>query len=252
VKYIFNKRFVFINKRFVFSLLCSIIVISGCSRSESQKASPQFLMKTALISVSSIEFSEELELKKAAYPYDINTHPVEYNEMVIHLVKILSDEIVLLTAAADKNIIVSDQEIQSAEKEFKKDYPLDSFKQILLKNAISYSLWKKRFKKNMIIQKLIDQELKQKIEINPVDIVEFYEQQKLETRLSSEKNTVVNKINNEKELIKQLRIKKTQKSYNKWIQDIDQMYPVEINEKELKLFLMDIKKNRTEKNEKKN
>ncbi len=226
--------------------------MTGCGKSE-KEVNNSFLIETSLIKISSSEFAEELDLKKAAYPYDIKKNPSEYNEMVIHLVKILSEEIVLLSAAADKQIIVTDQEIDSAEKEFKKDYPEDSFEQILLENAISYPLWKERFKKNMIIEKLIDQELTQKIIITPEDIVEFYTNNNIKTTQKSDSNAMVlNKINNEKELITRLRLQMTQENYNKWIQDLYKIYPVEIKKDKLQDFLLNVNKDKEDKNAKEN
>ena len=163
--------------------------------------------------------------------------------MVIHLVKMLSDEIILLSAAADKGVIVTDQDVQSAEDDFKKDYPEDSFDQILLKNAISYSFWKKRFKKNMIIDKLIDQELKQKIEITSRDIVEFYKKyHRADAQNTENEAGGLKKNETEKVLINRLRLQKTQDHYDEWIQQLGNDYPVEINKKELKTFLIDIEK----------
>ena len=236
----------------IFCLVLSILWLTGCGKPE-KEVNPQFLIKTPLIEISSSEFAEELDLKKAAYPYDIKENQKEYNEMVIHLVKILSEEIVLLSAAADKQIIITDQEITSAEKEFKKDYPEDSFEQILLENAISYPLWKERFKKNMIMEKLIDQELKQKIIITPEDIVEFYNIHNVKTTQNSDNSAMIlNKIKNEKELVTRLRLQKTQKNYDKWIQNLYKMYPVEINKDKLKVFLLDVNKDKEDKNAKEN
>ncbi|MCP4672518.1 MAG: hypothetical protein GY857_14585 [Desulfobacula sp.] len=226
------------------------MLLFGCS--EPEKNITQFLIKTEVITISSMDFSEELDLKRAAYPYDIKENQEEYNEMVISLVKILSEEIVLLTAAVAKNITITEQEALAAEKEFKKDYPEDSFEQILLENAISYPLWKKRFKKNMIMEKLIDLELTQKIEISPGDIVDFYNSHNAATIHDSKNQpAILNKIENEKELVTRLRMQKTQDNYNKWIQELYKVYPVEINKDKLKIFLIDIKGNKEEKNDKK-
>ncbi|MEN8210144.1 MAG: hypothetical protein ABFR31_00380 [Thermodesulfobacteriota bacterium] len=240
---------------FILSMICCVLGLTGCGEPE-DKTLNHFLIKTPLITVSSLDFSEELDRKRAAYPYDIKENPAEYNEVVIHLVKILSDEIVLLSAAADKEINISDQEVESAEKEFKKEYPENSFDQILLEEAISYSFWKKRFKKNMIIEKLIDQELKGKIEITPREIVEFYNNNSATTpnvETSQQNNTtVLNKIKNERELVARLRAQKTQENYSKWMQNLYMAYPVEINKGKLKNFLIEIKENKEYKNDKKN
>ncbi|MCD4719719.1 MAG: hypothetical protein K8S13_07625 [Desulfobacula sp.] len=220
----------------------------GCSESENETV-PRFLIKTPSMIITGSEFLEELDLKRAAYPYNIDENPAEYNEMVIHLVKMLSEEIILLSAAADKGVIVTDHDVESAEDEFKKDYPEDSFEQILLKNAVSYSFWKRRFKKNMIMDKLIDQELKQKIEITSQDIVEFYKKHSIaDTRSPDNSALVLKKIENEKELVSRLRMQKTQDHYDEWIQQLGNDYPVEINKEKLKTFLIDIEKNEESEN----
>ena len=241
----------FLKDSFIFCLLCSVLWLAGCAEPE-KKTKTQFLIQTQILHISSMDFSQELELKRSAYPYDIKKSPNEYNEMIISLVKMLSEEIVLLSAAADKQIFITDQEVLSAQKEFKKDYPEDSFEQILLENAISYSLWEKRFKKNMIMEKLIDQELKQKIEIKPQDIVQFYKTYNMTTPDSENSSTVLNEITNEKELVTRLRRQKTQENYYEWIQNLYKAYPVEINKDKLKNFLIDVKKNKEDENAKEN
>ena len=232
--------------------ICSFLWHTGCSEPEKEMNS-HFLIKTSSMLITSTDFSEELDLKRAAYPYDIDENPAEYNEMVIHLIKTLSEEIILLSAAVDKGVNVTDQEIESAEDEFKKDYPEDSFEQILLKNAIAYTFWKKRFKKNMIIDKLIDQELKKKIEITPQDIVEFYKSHHIADIQEPDKNALVlKKIENEKELVSRLRLQKTQDHYDEWIQQLWKDYPVEINKEKLKTFLIYTEKSEGSGNEKEN
>jgi len=224
----------------------------GCSEPEKEKA-PEFLLKTPSMIITTGDFLEELDLKRAAYPYNIYENPAEYNEMVIHLVKMLSEEIILLSAAADKGVIVTEQEVVSAEEEFKKDYPEDSFNQILLENAISYSFWKKRFKKNMIMDELIDQELKKKIEITSRDLKEFYNKHHIADANDPDNNTfVLKKIENENELVYRLRMQKAQDHYDVWIQQLENDYPVEINKEKLKTFLIDIEKSEGSENEKEN
>lgn len=232
-----------LKKRFIcFVILYVIVCCVACGDSKTD-SDPDYLIKTSSLIVSSEAFLEELDLKKAAYPYTIRDKPAEYNEMVIHLVKMLSEEIVLLSDAEKKGISVTNHELQIAEDEFKADYPDDSFEQILLRSAISYPFWKKRFKKNMIIDKLIDQELKKKVEITARDIVEFYNQSR---RINSENSDagamVLRKIEDEKELVSRLRMQKTQEQYDKWIQKLKNDHPVEINMGKLRRFLIDIEK----------
>ncbi|MBC8441836.1 MAG: hypothetical protein H8D87_19390, partial [Deltaproteobacteria bacterium] len=203
--------------------------------------------------ITNSDFIEELDLKRTAYPYDIEENPIGYNEMVMDLVQTLSKEILILSAAADKGVNVTDQEVEAAENEFKKDYPEDSFEQILLNNAISYPLWKKRFKKNIIMEKFIDQELKQKIEITAQDIVGFYKKHIIADIQKKDDTTPgLKKIENEKKLVSRLRLQKAQDHYDEWIKKLYKDYPVQINMEKLKTFLIDIEKREVKENEKEN
>jgi len=229
-----------------------IFVLIGCSGPEKQ-TDPLFLIKTESMIITSSDFLEELDLKRTAYPYNIDKNPAGYNEMVMDLVQTLSKEILLLSAAADKGVNVTDQEVQAAEDEFKKNYPEDSFEQILLKNAISYPLWKKRFKKTMIVDKFIDQELKQKVEITAQDIVAFYKNHEIaDIRKNDENGPGLKQLEKEKELVSRLRLQKAQDNYDEWVQKLLNDYPVQINKEKLKTFLISIQKSEESKNEKEN
>lgn len=226
--------------RTMIGLMVLLMGLYACGQAP-ESPPTEYVLKTADVVITPEDFSEELDLKQSAYPYNLKDQPDAYNEMVIHLVKVLSEEIILLSEAAQKQVEVTDADVENAEMEFKKDYPEDSFDQMLLKNAISYAFWKERFRKNLIIDRLIDQELTQKIEISSSDIVNFYKQ--YETRIQSESAGPENQavtFQDEKQLVSRLRRQKTQEHYEQWIQQLWEKYPVEINQDNLKKYLIDI------------
>jgi hypothetical protein len=228
--------------------LSVLFFLSICSCSTPPESSePDYILRTMHEMVSVNDFEKELDLKISAYPYLVKDDPDEYNQMVIQLVKGLSEEIVLLSEAGQKNVVVTDQEVEAAEAAFKADYPEDSFDQLLLKNAISYEFWKKRFKKDMIINRLIDEELRQKIEISSQELYDFYKKKDKNQRADSfdpdAENTGIT-FQEEKELVARLRLKKTQDSYGAWIQQLFDKYPVDIDRERLKTFLIDKEQNK--------
>ena len=236
---------VFKQKLFSCLLLICLFITASCSEPEIS-IQDNFILKTDYMTVTIPDFNDELDLKRAAYPYDIKEMPEEYNQMVIHLVKTLTEETILLSAAKEFGIVVTDDQLEQAVAEFKKDYPEDSFEQILLKNAISYPFWLHRFKKQMIMDSLISQELKKKIQITPEDIVEFYQQHQALDKTVPDKTSAMGKIGNEKELVSRLRRHKTQEKYEQWIQTLGEKFLVQINEKELKKILIESKEARNE------
>ncbi len=236
---------------FLSVLVLFIIVCMGCSEPEKEKP-VVFIIKSRLISISESDFFDELDLKKSAYPYKITENPLEYNEMVMNLVNMLTEEVLLLSAAVDHGVVVTEDEVKAAEVEFKKDYPENSFDKMLLENAISYSLWKKRLKTNLIIDKLIDQEIRNKIEISSEELVEFYKKYNMEAAQDTKKKNKEPKKNiDENELVFVLRMQKMENEYQTWIKALELKYPVEINKDRLKSLLKNIEENRGSKNEKK-
>ena len=235
---------------FLLVMMLFMLCCPGCGEPEKEKP-VVFLIKTPLVSLSEPDFLDELDLKKAAYPYSLDKDPAEYNEMVIQLVNMLSEEMLLLSAAADLGVTVTEMEVNAAEEEFKKDYPENGFDEMLLKNAIPYALWKKRLNKNLIIDKLIDQEIRNKIEITSEELVEFYSKYNMEeTRDPKKKNKEPQKIIDENELVSVLRMQKTENVYGAWLKELELKYPVEINKERLKSLLIVIEENEGNKNEK--
>ena len=226
-----------------------MLVWVGCGEPEKEKPM-EFLLKSSRISVSESDFLDELDLKKTAYPYTLDKNPAEYNEIVIQLVNMLSEEILLLSAAADLGVTVTDAEVEAAEAEFKEDYPEHTFEAMLLEKAIPYPLWKKRFKKNLIMDRLIDQEIRHKIEITSEELVEFYGKYLEENQGPKNSNKELPQKMDETELVSVLRMQKTEKAYGEWIKALELKYPVEINKERLKSVLIDIEENEGNKNEK--
>ena len=241
-------------KKSGFLMLLSWFAFFCLSCSEPEKEKPiVFIIKSQSISISDSEFLDELDLKKAAYPYKITETPLEYNEMVMHLVNMLTEETLLLTAAADQGVTVTEDEVKAAEVEFKKDYPENGFDKMLLENAISYPLWKKRLKTNLIIDKLIDQEIRSKVEISSEELVEFYNKYNMEAALDpKKKNKEPQKTIDENELIFVLRMQKTEEVYVEWLKGLELKYPIEINKEKLKSLLINLEENEESKNENNN
>jgi len=212
---------------FVFFMFGLFFLAAGGCKNTQETPEPEYVIKAGSNIVSPLEFAEARDLKLAAYPYTLKKNPEEYNQMIFDLVSVLSEESILLAAAFDAKIQVTRKELDTAISLHRKDYPEDSFEQMLLENAISYVCWEKSLKKNLIIDKFIQQELKDKIEILPGDVVSFY---------NRHINQVI--VSDEKKLLAHLRMEKSQESYDGWIMALKKRYPVDINKVALTKFLI--------------
>lgn len=241
-----------INRFAVFILVGVSLMIfaAGCSESEPPQTD-NYIIRTLHETVSVEDFSEELDLKRAAYSYNIAEDPSEYNQMVVDLIQVLSEEIILLSAAKEQRIEVTQEELETAVEKFKGEYPDNSFEKILLENAIPFPLWQKRFHRNMIMDKLIETQLRKKIEITAADIVGFYKQHQAAGPAGEDgKSQVLDNIETEKELVARLRMQKTQEQYGPWLAALEERYPVEINKEKLKHFFILQEKDEDVQNEK--
>ena len=95
------------------------------------------------------------------------------------------------------------------------------------------------------MDKFIQQALRDKIEILPEDVVSFYN---WHVGQESEKEPS-GVVTDENKLVLQLRLEKSQESYDGWITQLKKQYPVEINKKALTLFLIDMEKSKGQTND---
>lgn len=131
--------------------------------------------------------------------------------------------------ARTRGIEIAEQEMEAAEKEFRADYPDNVFEKMLLENAVEYPLWRERFRRQLVIDRLIQKELKKDIDITPDEVVAFYNRnkEKIETHHL-----------NENDLVARFRAEKAEALYYDWINTLREKYPVTINDRRLKQFLV--------------
>ncbi|MDY0220150.1 MAG: hypothetical protein RBR67_03335 [Desulfobacterium sp.] len=220
----------------IFSLITVFVsLIPWCQNGEEvEEKNEVYLLESGDFAITDREFSEELELKRAAYPYGVQNNPDEYNILVIQLVDQLAEELVLRRAARDRGIFVTPEELKAEENYIRQDYPEDSFEKMLLENAISHDFWRYRLKLNLLFERLIDKDLRQKVEISPQEMVAGYN----EIKNNSEE------MPDEAELIKKIRMAKAEAEYPAWIKGLEEEYPVLINRVNVDRYLKSVKENK--------
>ena len=137
----------------------------------------------------------------------------------------LSEETLLLAAAVQKQITVTRQELDGAKQDVKASYPGDSFEQMLLENAVSQVMWETKLQKSLQMEKLVQQELVDKVEITAEDLKVFFEKHTANASALSGKTGFAD----ETELVAQLRREKSEMLYQEWVQSLKQDISVDIN-----------------------
>jgi len=199
---------------------------AGCMNAGSNSDN-EHLIRVSDRVLTVLEFNQAFEISKTAYPHNLRNEPDNFKNAQLRLLNQLMVEMIILERAEELGLYVSDEELEKAVAEIKNDYPEDTFEKTLLELAVSYKSWETRLRNRLLMEKVVDSELKNQIVITPEDIGAYYEKnfkmQGPDTD-SSKKMEDINEM-----MIKHLRQEKTEEAYKKWIKELKQRYTIEIN-----------------------
>ena len=201
-------------------------VLAGCINSDSSSGNePLIRVGDRVLTV--LEFNEAFEFIQSVHPQNLKDHPEDMRNAQHRLLNQLTVEMIILERAEELGLSISDEEINKTVNDIKSDYPEDTFEKTLLKTAVSYELWEARLKNRMLMQKVVDNELKDKIVITPEDIAGYYERNIKKRAQESEIAGSKDDIN--EMIIKYLRREKAEKAYKIWINNLKKNYSIEID-----------------------
>jgi len=174
-----------------------------------------------------LDFYNAFEIAKIAYDNGLRQHPEDLRNAQIRLLNELTVEMILLEQAQKLGISVTNAELEKAVSEIKSDYPEGEFEKALLEFAVSYDSWKNRLKDRLIMDKVIEEELKSRITITAEDISEYYQKNYQGREMESESAQTSEDIN--EAIVKQLRRQKAEETYHSWIEDLKKQYVIDVN-----------------------
>ena len=199
---------------------------SGCMNSGSNPGDENLLqVRDRVLTV--LVFNQAFEISKTAYPHNLRFEPDNFKTAQLRLLNQLMVEMIILERAEELGLTISDEEVEKAAAEIKKDYPEDTFEKTLLEFAVSYESWEARLRNRLLMEKVVDNELKDQIVISPEDIASYYK--KNFKAQEPENDQAANKEDINEMIIKHLRREKTEEAYKKWIKKLKQQYNIEIN-----------------------
>jgi len=212
-----------------FSLIGSIMLLflfSACEPKETDLGK-EVLIRVADRIMTVLDFNNAFEIAKIAYENQIKEQPEDLKKAQIRLLNQLTVEMILLERAEELNLNITEAELEKAVSEIKSDYPEGEFEKTLLEFAVSYDSWKDRLKNRLILEKVIEEELKNRMTIAPEDITEYYQKHYQGREEESGEGQTSEDIN--EAIVKQLRRQKAENTYNSWIETLKGQYEIEIN-----------------------
>ena len=201
--------------------------LASCSNPDAH-TEEDYLIRVGEHVVTVVDFQKAFEIAKTAYPHNLMQKPTAYREAQMRLLNRMTEELILLQRAKDIGLDVSDEEIDRNISEIKSDYPEGEFEQTLLEYAVPYHTWRESIKNRLIMEKLIDKELKAPITITPEDIANYYDENYKGETLKPGVPPSSEQV--DENIIEHLRHKKAEAAYRAWIEKIQQGYTIDINQ----------------------
>ena len=150
------------------------IAWAGCSGPDSPSPQDAVLIRTDQETVTQAQFERAFEAARIAYSDDRSVDPQIIENARLRLLNQMTEEVIIDRRAKELGISLDDNELEAAIQAIKKDYPEDEFEQMLLESAIPYSLWKDRLRVRLLMEKVVDKELVQPVNITVQDIEAYY------------------------------------------------------------------------------
>jgi len=217
---------IFYKLSLILTVLLILSILSGCADPEAKRGD-EYLIRVGKGITTIDEFKRTFEIVKAAYSHNALKSSAYLREARLSLLNQLVEQMIILERAREQNIGISDSEVEEVIAGIKKDYPEGEFDKTLLEYAISYQSWKEALKNRLLIEKVIAEELEEKVVITPGIISEYYERNYDKFFLNSgskEDSANINEF-----IIKHLRKEKVEEAYKGWIKELKKNYKIEMN-----------------------
>jgi len=208
-------------------LVIALTVIAGCTDPKKGSGN-EYLIRIGDRSFTILEFNETFEIVKTTYPHNALLEADVLKEAKLNFLKDKTEQMILLERAEELGIEVGEEELNKVLKEIKKDYPDGVFEKMLVERAISYRLWVNGLRERLVMEKVIELDLKPKGKVTAKDIADYYETHYSGGDLKKDLEKEAEKAN---ELVmNELKRRKTEDAYTNWIKELRSKYLIEINQ----------------------
>lgn len=208
------------------SIILMLLAFWGCGTSDPERAE-DYLIRLGKLEVSRQEFLQAFELVKTAYPGSVDADSPELQQARFKLLDEMTIDLILRQRARELGIAVSPAELEAAVDGVKADYPPGVFEQTLVEAALPFHAWKQRLRSRLLMEKLVDIELRPHVSISAADITAYYQRNYGGKAAGAESEQKFERL--KETLVADLRRAKTEEAFDAWIDGLRSKYPVEVN-----------------------
>jgi hypothetical protein len=207
-----------------FLLMIALLVsICACSADGREDA---YLVRVGSSTITVAEFKRAVEASgEEAFPGEQAIGPEALNDLRVRVLNQLTEELIITERAKELDIHVTDQELNTAIDAVKADYPDDTFEKTLLENAVSFQAWKQKLATRLLINKVIDKELVDNVQITSEDVASYFQTHFPEGVPKGEDADQINK-----RIVQHLRHQKAEVLYKSWIEKLKNTTPVDVHQ----------------------
>jgi hypothetical protein len=202
------------------------MLVAGCGPSGSE-GPEDYLLRVGNRKVTSRDFLQALELAKTAYPDGPDPGSPALQDARRHLLDELTTELIILNRAEEVGITVSEAELEAAVSAIRADYPPGAFEQTLAEAAVSLEPWKQRMRSRLLLDKLVQVELTERITVNPEEVVDYYNQHYRGKAGDADSDDRFRRL--QETIAADVRRKKLEDAFADWVEGLKARYPVHVN-----------------------
>lgn len=207
-------------------MVIAFFAAAGCGPPRPEHVD-DYLIRLEELKVTRHEFLQAFEVVKTAHPVGGDPESPELQQARRRLLDEMSLDLMMLKRSQELGVTVSPDEIEAAVAAVKADYPPGVFEQTLVGAALPFGTWKQRVHSRLLMEKLVDLELRPHITITAEDIAAYYERNykgKAAEAVSEQKFERLKEL-----IVVDLRQAMMEEAFDAWIGGLRSKYPVEVN-----------------------
>lgn len=207
-------------------LAIAVLAVLGCGPSDSERTDA-YLLRVGSRKITVRDFLQAFELAKTAHPDSADQSSSALQDARRQLLNEITTELIILNRAEEVGVFVSEAELDSAIAAIKADYPPGVFEQTLSETAVPFEAWKQRMRSRLLLDKLVQAELGQRILITQEEVADYYDQHYRGKAGAADSEEKFQRL--KETIVADLRRKKLEDAFVDWISQLKEKYTVDLN-----------------------
>lgn len=215
-----------IKRIYILFLCCALLLCAGCFKKDQAALSKDVvLVNVGRNVITKSDFEAAFEVSKIGYPHNLIIN--EHSELKEDVLTQLIEEQLVINEAHENNIFYSAEEFEKDLDSVKEEYPDNVFMELLEKNAIEYSVWEKRFKREKILEKSIDKLIKKNIEVTDEELKKGFGEYCTENSLNPQE--VKDDPDISSIILEKVKRDKSEFDYDRMLEELKKKFEININ-----------------------